>query len=207
MPDCCIMLSDLQTLACVETVGTFWFTALLFKWLNTLARARLLFQFKSVGDEWRDTLCTPVTLLRDLFIFQCCGFYLKFKKILFFCLKKKMPWWTISAPLTSHSSRVAASRNLYLSFSSNLWLFWAFFSMLVIFGSCLGFFQYPSLHLHLKKKKSFLYILTFFSLGRRQKGGTAHGKVIAFRPVNPKWENQMLPRSGGAIPGVEKGRE
>lgn len=83
------------------------------------------------------------------------------KKNTFF-LKKKMPWWTISVPLTSHSSRVAASRNLYLSFSSNLWLFWAFFSMLVIFGSCLGFFQYPSLHLHLKKKNlSFTSWLSF----------------------------------------------
>ena len=41
---------------------------------------------------------------------------------------------------TSHSSGVASSGNLYPSFSSNFWLFWAFLSMLVIPGSCLGFF-------------------------------------------------------------------
>lgn len=165
MPDSCIMLSDLQPLACVETVGTFWFTALLFKCLYTLARAKLLFQFKSVGDEWRDTFCTRVTLLRDLFSSECYRFHLKFKKKALFFLpedEKALMKHFCASYFTSHSSEVAYSRNLYRSFSSNFWLFWAFLSILVISGSCLGFFQYPSLHLHLKKKIFPLHLVSLF---------------------------------------------
>lgn len=165
MPDCCIMLGDLQTLACVEAVGTFWFTALLFKWLYTLARAKLLFQFKSVGDEWRDTFCTPVTLLKDLFIFECCRFHLKLKKKKRLLLKEEnalMIHFFVCC-FTSHSLGVASWRNLCSSFASNFWLFWAFLSTLVISGSCLGLFQYPSLHLHLKKIKIFpLHLYSLF---------------------------------------------
>lgn len=94
----------------------------------------------------------------------------------------------------SHFLGAALWGNLCSSFASNFWLFWAFLSTLVIPGSCLGLFQYPSLHLHLKKKiKSFLCIFTLFSLGRKQKGGTACGKITTLKPMNTKWgwENQM----------------
>lgn len=64
---------------------------------------------------------------------------------------------------TSHSLGVASWRNLCSSFASNFWLFWAFLSTLVISGSCLGLFQYPSLHLHLKKIKIFpLHLYSLF---------------------------------------------
>lgn len=79
----------------------------------------------------------------------------------FLCLKKKMKHFCVSY-FTSHSSGATSSRNLCPSFSSSFWLFWAFLSTLVISGSCLGFFQYPSLHLHLKKNIFPLHLDSLF---------------------------------------------
>lgn len=197
---CLTVASCLVTfrLACVETVGTFWFTALL-KRLHTLARAKWLFQFKSVGDEWRDTFCTPLTLLRDLFIFECYRFHLKFEKRIFFYLKEKMPYETVLCLLITAQGVLPQGISIP-AFPPTPDRSGLFSSMLVIFGSCLVLFQYPLLHLHLKKK-SFLCILPLFSLGRRQKGGTACGRVTPFRPVNTKWgwENPLLCRPGAEL--------
>lgn len=198
MPDSCIVLSDLQTLACVETVGTLWFTALLFKWLYTLARGKLLFQAKSVGDEWRDTFCSPVTLLRDLFIFECYRFYFiwSIKKR----LKKKMPQWTISVslplPLTGCFLRESLSQLFLqllivpgLSFHvGNFWLL-------------LGFLPVPFSSSPFEIKTLFPLHLESLFPWQETKGR----KVTTFRPVNTKWawENHMLPRSGDAVPDGE----
>lgn len=142
----------------------------------------------------------------EIYLFLTVTDFIWRKKYTFFLPKEEnalMKHFCVS----SHYSVVASSRNLCPSFSSNSWLFWAFPSMLVISGSCLGLFQYPSLHLYLKKK-SFLCILPLFSLGRRQKGGTACGKVTPFRPVNTKWgwENPLLCRPGDAVPDAEMKR-
>lgn len=69
------------------------------------------------------------------------------------------------------------------------------------FWFLLGFLPVPFSSSPLEKKKSFLCILTLFSLGRRQKGSTPCGKVTTCRPVNTKWrlENQMLSRSGDTV--------
>lgn len=160
---CLTVASCLVTfrLACVETVGTFWFTALL-KWLHTLARAKWLFQFKSVGDEWRDTFCTPLTLLRDLFISECYRFHLKFEKRFFFYLKEKMPYETVLYLFTYHCSGSASSRNLYPSFSSNSWSFWAFSLHVSNFWLLLGFVPVPFASSPLEKKIFPLHLASLF---------------------------------------------
>lgn len=122
------------------------------------------------------------------------------------CLKKKMPWWNISLSL----ALLLIPQELLLEGVSVP----ALPPSLIVLGLCLhvshfwlllGFSQYPSLHLHLKKNLS-LHLHSLFSLGRRQKGDTACGKVTTFKPVNTEggWENQMHSRSGDA--GVEMER-
>lgn len=95
---------------------------------------------------------------------------------------------------TSHYSVAASSKNLYPSFSSNSWLSWTFSSILEISGSCLGLFQYPLLHLHLKKRIFPLDLVSLFPW-QETKGRHCLWKSNPFQ----SWEHKVRLRESIAL--------
>lgn len=142
----------------------------------------------------------------EIYLFLTVTDFIWRKKIYFFFLPKEENALMKRFCVSSHCSVVASSRNLSQLFLQLL-IVLGFFLHVSNFWLLLGFIPAPFAS-SLLEKKSFLCILPLFSLGRRQKGGTACGKVTPFRPVNTKWgwENPLLCRPGDTVPDAEMKR-